>query len=561
MGSHSTGGRQTKEESMVALQAVSLEARTKTHLDFDAIVIGAGVSGLYQLYRLRELGLRVRVFEAGSGVGGTWYWNRYPGARFDSESWTYGYSFSQELLREWNWQEHFAPQPETERYLNLVADKFDLRRHIQFESRVASAHYQEETRSWDIVLEDGRRYSTRFLLTAIGILSAPTMPNIPGVGTFKGEACHTHAWPKDGVDFAGKRVGIIGTGATAVQAIQEIAKTVGHLTVFQRTPNWCAPLHNGKIYEAEMNDIRAHYQEIFALCSTSPGCYIHAPDPRSTLEVTQEEREAFWEKLYAEPGFGIWMGNFSDMLTNREANALASDFIARKIRQRVKDPVVAEKLIPKNHGLGTRRVPLETGYYEVYNQPNVELVDINETPIERITPNGIKTSDREHEFDIIIYATGFDAITGAFDRIDIRGVDGARLKDLWQDGPQTYLGVLVEGFPNMLMVMGPHAGLGNFTRTAEYSVEWVSGLIQFATERGLTRVEATAAGIAEWTDHVLALGEGQLMNEISSWMTGVNRNVEGKQKPRIMRYSGGHPAYREHCDAVAADGYRKLALA
>jgi cation diffusion facilitator CzcD-associated flavoprotein CzcO len=561
MGSHSTGGRQTKEESMIALRAVSPEGRTETHLDFDAIVIGAGVSGLYQLYRLRELGLRVRVFEAGSGVGGTWYWNRYPGARFDSESWTYGYSFSQELLTEWHWQEHFAPQPETERYLNRVADKFDLRRLIQFESRVASAHYQEETRSWDVALEDGRRYSTRFLLTAIGILSAPTMPNIPGVGTFNGEACHTHAWPKDGADFAGKRVGIIGTGATAVQTIQEIAKTVGHLTVFQRTPNWCAPLHNGKISAAEMNDIQARYQEIFALCGTSPGCYIHAPDPRSTLEVTQEEREAFWEKLYAEPGFGIWMGNFSDMLTNREANALASDFMARKIRQRVKDPAVAEKLIPKNHGVGTRRVPLETGYYEVYNQPNVELVDINETPIERITPDGIKTSDREHEFDIIIYATGFDAITGAFDRIDIRGVDGARLKDLWQDGPRTWLGVLVEGFPNMLMVMGPHAGLGNFTRTAEYSVEWVTGLIRFATELGLTRIEATAAGVEEWTNHVLTLGQGHLMNEIGSWMTGVNRNVEGKQKPRIMRYSGGHPAYREYCDAVAAGGYRKLALA
>jgi cation diffusion facilitator CzcD-associated flavoprotein CzcO len=551
---------------MVALQAVPSEARMETSADFgapdfDAIVIGAGVSGLYQLYKLRELGLRVRVFEAGTGVGGTWYWNRYPGARFDSESWTYGYSFSPELLKEWHWQEHFAPQPETERYLNHVADTFDLRRDIQFESRVASAHYQEGTRCWDITLEDGRRYSTRFLLTAIGILSAPTMPNIPGVGSFKGQACHTHSWPKEGVDFTGKRVGIIGTGATAVQTIQEIAKTVGHLTVFQRTPNWCAPLHNDKISDAEMNDIRARYQEIFTLCSTSPGCYIHAPDPRSTLEVTQEEREAFWEKLYAEPGFGIWMGNFSDMLTDRQANALASDFIARKIRQRVKDPVVAKKLIPKNHGLGTRRVPLETGYYEVYNQPNVELVDINETPIERITPNGIKTSDREHEFDIIIYATGSDAITGAFDRIDVRGVDGARLKDLWQDGPQTYLGVLVEGFPNMLMVMGPHAGLGNFTRTAEYSVEWVSGLIQFATERGLTRIEATAAGVAEWTDHVLALGEGQLMNEISSWMTGVNRNIEGKQKPRIMRYAGGHPAYREHCDAVAADGYRKLALA
>ena len=546
---------------MVALQAIAHKTRTETGPDFDAVVVGAGVSGLYQLYKLRELGLRARVFEAGTGVGGTWYWNRYPGARFDSESWTYGYSFSQELLKEWHWREHFAPQPETERYLNHVADKFDLRRDIQFNSRVASAHYQEETRSWDIVLEDGRRYSTRFLLTAIGILSAPTMPKIPGIGTFKGQSCHTHAWPEQGVDFAGKRVGIIGTGATAVQTIQEIAKTVGHLTVFQRTPNWCAPLHNGKISDAEMSDIQARYDEIFALCRTSPGCYIHAPDPRATLEVSPEEREAFWEKLYAEPGFGIWMGNFSDMLTDREANKLASDFIARKIRQRVKDPVVAEKLIPKNHGLGTRRVPLETGYYEVYNQPNVELVDINETPIERITPDGIKTSDAEYDFDIIIYATGFDAITGAFDRIDIRGVDGVRLKDLWKDGPQTYLGVLVEGFPNLLMAMGPHAGLGNYTRAAEYSVEWVSDLIQFATERGLTRIEATAAGVAEWTDHVLALGQGQLMNEIGSWMTGVNRNVEGRQRPRIMRYSGGHPAYREHCDAVAADGYRTLALA
>jgi len=528
---------------------------------YDAVVVGAGFAGLYALHKLRGQGLKVRVYEAGDGIGGTWYWNRYPGARFDSESWTYGYSFSKELLEEWDWDEHFAAQPQTERYLNYVADKFDLRRDIQFNSRLAAAHYREETRSWALVLEDGSRYSTRFLVTAIGILSAATMPNIPGIGTFNGLSCHTHRWPKEGVDFAGKRVGIIGTGATAVQTIQELAKTVGHLTVFQRTANWCAPLHNAKITKQEMNDIRERYEEIFALCSTSPGCYIHAPDPRSTLELSPEEREAFWEKLYAEPGFGIWMGNFSDMLTDREANKLASDFIARKIRQRIKDPAIAEKLIPKNHGLGTRRVPLETGYYEVYNQPNVELVDINETPIERVTPRGIQTSDREREFDIIIYATGFDAITGAFDRIDIRGVDGVRLKDVWKDGPQTYLGVLVEEFPNLLMAMGPHAGLGNYTRTAEYSVEWVTGLIRFATERGLTRIEATAAGVAEWTDHVLALGEGQLMNEIGSWMTGVNRNLEGKQKPRIMRYSGGHPAYREHCDAVAADGYRKLALA
>ncbi|MBO0737926.1 MAG: NAD(P)/FAD-dependent oxidoreductase [Alphaproteobacteria bacterium] len=541
--------------------AKTVGAKAAQTSNFDAIVIGAGVAGLYQLYKLRELGLRVRAFEAGSNVGGTWYWNRYPGARFDSESWTYGYSFSKELLDEWDWQEHFAPQPETERYLNFVADKFDLRRDLQLNSRVASARFNDKSRSWEIALEDGRRYSGRFLVTAIGILSAPTMPNITGIDTFKGISCHTHAWPKEGVDFTGKRVGIIGTGATAVQTIQEIAKTVGQLTVFQRTPNWCAPLHNGKISKEEMRDIRSRYDEIFALCRTSPGCYIHAPDPRKTLEVSPEDREAFWEKLYDSPGFGVWMGQFSDTLTDREANKLASEFIAKKIRQRVKNPAVAEKLIPKNHGLGTRRVPLETGYYEVYNQPNVELVDINETPIERVTATGIETGERAYEFDIIIYATGFDAITGAFDRIDITGTDGLRLKDVWRDGPQTYLGVFIEGFPNLLMAMGPHAGLGNYTRTAEYSVEWVTGVIRFAIERGLTRIEATADGVGEWTDHVLALGEGQLMNEIGSWMTGVNRNVEGKQRPRIMRYSGGHPAYRKHCDAIAAEGYRTLALA
>src|SRR3954467_13323036 len=516
---------------MDSLQAAAQEARTETSPDFDAIIIGAGVSGLYQLYKFRELGINTRVFEAGTGVGGTWYWNRYPGARFDSESWSYGYSFSPELLEEWNWGEHFAPQPETERYLNYVADKFDLLRDIQFNSRVTAAHYAEDTRSWELTLEDGRRYSTRFLITAIGVLSAPTMPTISGVDTFGGQSCHTHHWPKEPVSFEGKRVAVIGTGATAVQAIQEIAKTVGHLTVFQRTPNWCAPLHNGKITEAEMRDIRVRYSEILALCSTTPGCYIHNPDPRKTLEVTPEEREAFWEKLYAEPGFGIWQGNFSDMLTDRQANAFASEFVARKIRQRVRNPVVAEKLIPKNHGFGTRRVPLETGYYEVYNQPNVELVDLNETPIERVTPNGIRTSEREHEFDVIIYATGFDALTGAFDRIDIRGVDGVRLKDVWKDGPQTYLGVFVEGFPNLLMAMGPHAGLGNYTRTAEYSVEWVAGVIRFASERGLTRIEATAEGVDEWTDYVLALGQGQLMNEIGSWMTGVNRNVRQAEAP------------------------------
>ena len=534
---------------------------TQTAADFDAIVIGAGVSGLYQLHKLRELGLKVRVFETGTSVGGTWYWNRYPGARFNSESWTYGYSFSQDLLDEWDWEEHFAGQPETERYLNYVADKFDLRRDIQFKSRVTAAHYQEDTRNWDVILEDGRRYTTRLLITAIGVLSAATMPRISGVETFHGQSCHTHYWPKEPVRFEGKRVAVIGTGATGVQTITEVATTVGHLTVFQRTPQWCAPLHNAKIGKEEMGRIRANYPDIFERCQQTYGCFIHATDPRATHEVTQEEREAFWEKLYGEPGFGIWMGNFRDILVDREANKLISDFVARKIRQRVKDPAVAEKLIPKNHGFGTRRVPLESGYFEVYNQPNVKLVDINETPIERITPSGIKTSDAEYEFDIIIYATGFDAITGSFDRIDIRGVDGISLKDKWKDGPQTFLGILVDGFPNMLMVMGPHAGLGNFPRAAEYSADWVTGLIRFARDRGLTRIEATAAGAAAWTDHVIAASEGLLFTEVDSWMTGINRNVEGKQVRRIMRYSGGHPKFRERCEAVVADHYRELSLA
>src|SRR5271163_2518938 len=465
---------------MASSQTVARKAEIDTDGEFDAVVIGAGVSGLYQLYKLRELGLRARVFESGTGVGGTWYWNRYPGARFDSESYTYGYSFSEELLQEWNWAERFSGQPENERYLNYVADKFDLRRDIQCNSRVAAAHYQEDTRSWDVVLEDGRHYNTRLLITAIGVLSAPTMPRIAGVDTFKGQSCHTHYWPKEKVSFEGKRVAVIGTGATAVQTIQEVAKTVGHLTVFRRTPNWCAPLHNDNIGKEEMRRIRASYPEIFARCSETPGCFIHPPDPRATHEVTPEEREAFWEKLYGEPGFGIWQGNFRDILVDRKANALISDFIARKIRERVSDPAVADKLIPKNHGFGTRRVPLESGYFEVYNQPNVKLIDITETPIERITPTGVKTKDAEYEFDIIIYATGFDAITGAFDRIDIRGVDGVSLKEKWQDGPQTFLGILVDGFPNLLMVMGPHAGLGNFPRAAEYSADWVTGLIRFA---------------------------------------------------------------------------------
>jgi cation diffusion facilitator CzcD-associated flavoprotein CzcO len=546
---------------MVASREIQAPNDAVPVLDYDAIIIGAGMSGIYQLYRLRQLGMRVRAFEAGTGVGGTWYWNRYPGARFDSESYSYGYSFSKELLEEWNWSEHFAGQPETLRYLNHVADKFDLRRDMLFRSRVAAATWEEDTHSWSVTLQDGSRFRSRFLITAIGPLSAPTLPRIEGVDVFQGQSFHTARWPHEPVDFAGKRVAVIGTGATGVQTIQTIAKTVGHLTVFQRTPNWCAPLHNSKIDAATQARIKAGYPEIFKRCQETFACFLHTPDPRGAFEVSDAEREAFYEKLYAERGFGIWQGNFRDILIDRKANATISDFVARKIRQRVKDPKIAEKLIPRNHGFGTRRLPLETFYYEAYNQDNVELVDITETPIERITLKGIKTNTAEYDFDIIIYATGFDAITGSFDKIDLRGVDGVKLKDRWKNGPQTYLGVMVDGFPNMMMLMRPHTALGNIPRSIEYNVDWVTNLIRYIREFSLTRVEATAMGVTAWTDHVKALGAGLLSNEVNSWMTGINSNVEGKQTRIVARYSGSAPAYRAKCDEVAAQRYQELALA
>ncbi|MCP1834850.1 cation diffusion facilitator CzcD-associated flavoprotein CzcO [Bradyrhizobium sp. USDA 4518] len=529
-------------------------------LDYDVIIVGAGLSGMYQLHRLRELGLSARVFEAGTGVGGTWYWNRYPGARFDSESYSYGYSFSKELLEEWEWSEHFAGQPETLRYCNYVADKFDLRRDIQFESRVTSAIYQDDTRSWQVTLESGAQHSCRFLITAIGPLSTPTLPRIEGRDDFRGQSFHTARWPKEKVDFTGKRVAVIGTGATGIQTIQTIAGEVGHLTVFQRTANWAAPLHNGKIDAETQARIKAGYPEIFARCKETFACFVHTPDPRGAFEVSEAEREAFYEKLYGERGFGIWQGNFKDILIDRAANATISNFVARKIRERVKNQAVAEMLIPKNHGFGTRRLPLETFYYEVYNRDNVELVDIKETPIERITPEGIRTTDKDYAFDIIIYATGFDAITGSFDKIDFRGAHGARLKEKWTHGPETYLGLMVDGFPNMMMLMGPHTALGNIPRSIEYSVDWVTGLIRFAQERGLTFLDATPEGTADWTEHVKALGVGLLSNEVDSWMTGINRNVEGKQTRIVARYSGSAPAYRARCDEVAAKGYAELRL-
>ena len=529
-------------------------------LDFDAIVIGAGVAGLYQLYKLRNIGMRVRVFESGTGVGGTWYWNRYPGARFDSESYSYGYSFSQELLDEWDWSEHFASQPEILRYLQHVADKFDLVKDIQFSSEVQSAIYSDDTRSWEIRLQDGSRFRSRFLITGIGLLSQPTLPRIPGIDSFKGQSFHTSRWPHEPVSYAGKRVAVIGTGATGVQTIQEVCKDVGHLTVFQRRPNWCAPLHNSKIEPDEMREIRANYEEIFETCNQTAAGFLHTADSRFTFEVSEEERYEFWENLYASKGFGIWQGNFRDVLTDPKANEAMSEFVANKIRQRVDNPETAEKLIPKDHGFGTRRVPLETRYYESYNRDNVELIDIIDTPIEKITPGGIVTTEREFEFDLIIYATGFDAILGSYNKIDIVGVNGRRLKEQWSEELSTFLGIQINNFPNLFMILGPHALLGNNPRSIEFNVEWITDLIEHMTAQNLTRAEATAKAVASWYQHVLEQGEGLLANQIDSWMTGINSNLDGRQERIVARYSGTQSTFRKRCNEVVEIGYTELNL-
>ena len=530
--------------------------------DYDVLIIGAGIAGMYMLHRLREIGLTTRVLEAGTDVGGTWYWNRYPGARFDSESYSYGYSFSKELLEEWEWSEHFSPQPENLRYCNFVADKFGLRRDMDFNSKVTAAHFNDIANLWTLETGDGKHRTARFLITAIGVFAKPMMPAIDGIDSFKGEAYHTATWPHEQVSFEGKRVGVIGTGATAVQLIQEVAKTAGHLPVFQRTPNWCAPLPNRPITAEEQKEIKTTYEEIFAKCRASYAGFMHDSDRRRALQVSDEERQAFYEKLYREPGFGIWMGNFRDMLVDERANTTISEFVAGKIRERVKDPAIAEKLVPTNHGFGTRRVPMETHYYEVYNQDNVQLVDLRETPISRITEAGIETADEMHEFDMIVYATGFDAVTGGYSQIDIRGSGGRTLTDKWADGVRTFLGLQIEGFPNMFTLVGPHnaASFCNIPRCIEQNVDWMADLMTRVKVDGLNRIESTAEAEEEWTEHVHLMAQRMLFSKTNSWFTGINSNIEGRDQRSVLLYAGGAPGYRDKCDEVAAADYAGMIL-
>jgi cation diffusion facilitator CzcD-associated flavoprotein CzcO len=542
---------------MVIEQGVSQVDVGSSALDAEVVIIGAGVSGIYQLQLLREAGFDVRLVEAGTNVGGTWYWNRYPGARFDSESYSYGYFFSPELLAEWNWSEHFAGQAETEAYLNFVVDKLGLRDSMQFRTRIVSAVFDEPTATWTLTTQDGAQLRSRFVVSATGVLSVPYWPAIPGRERYRGEAYHTGQWPKDPVDFAGKKVAVIGTGASGVQLIPEIAGEVAELVVYQRTPNWNSPLNNGKITAEEQAEIKATYDQIYESCMHSFAGFVHPSSRQRAFDVSKEERWTLYEQLYHRKGFAKLISNYRDTMTNREANAEFSEFIAEKIRARVNDPAVAEKLIPTDHGFGMRRPPMETSYYEAYNRPNVQLVDLHETPIVTITEAGIETSDGERAFDIIVWATGFDGFTGALTRMDVVGQDGRVLRDRWSEGVVTYLGAMVPGFPNFFMAGGPHLIGGNFPRSIEIMVGYITGLLQFARANGDTFVTADGDAAAAWTDEVHDAAGIALMAE-NTWFRGTN--IPGKAH-EYLAYAGSLSKFRERMGAMHEQGYPGITFA
>ncbi|MFK8026282.1 MAG: flavin-containing monooxygenase [Ilumatobacter sp.] len=527
----------------------------------DVAVIGAGVSGIYQIKQLVDRGFDAIVLEADDDVGGTWYRNRYPGCRFDSESYTYGYSFSKELLDEWHWKERFSSQPENLRYLRHVVEKFDLRRHMRFGARVERMAWDEAGCRWHITLQNGDDLSARFVVTSVGPISAPIVPDLPGREDFEGDSFHTYRWPEEPVDLAGKRVGVIGTGATGIQVIAAIAPEVGQLKVFQRRPNWSSPLNNSEISDDEMADIRDRYEEIFENCAESNGGFEHRPI-WGFWERTPEERRAIWDELYTQPGFAMIAANFAEIFLDEDANQEISEYIADRIRQRVDDPEVAEKLIPTDHGFGLQRLPLETNYFEAYNRDNVELVDLSNAPTECVTATGIRTTEGHHELDVIVYATGFDVMTGSFDRIDIRGVDDLPLREKWRHVTTTYLGLLTAGFPNMMMVAGPQSvsGSTNFPRAIETGVDWITDLLEHTRSNDIERVEADPDAEQDWLTEVTNAHERLLFRRSKGWFTGYNPNLAGRGEGtvRYHAYFGGAPRYKKRITELAATGYPGL---
>jgi cation diffusion facilitator CzcD-associated flavoprotein CzcO len=533
------------------------ESGVPDRIDVDVLVVGAGIIGIYQLYRAREAGFSVACIEAGDGAGGTWYWNRYPGARFDSESYTYGYLFSRELFMEWEWQEHFSGQPEVERYLNHVLDRFDLRRHMRFGKRVVSAIWEESTGTWAVRTSDGTGIRTRILISATGVLSVPYYPDVPGRERFRGEAYHTGLWPDAPIDFTGKRVAVIGTGSSGVQVVPEVADEVASLIVYQRTANWCTPLNNRPITAEEQELLRADFEQLCEKLSTSPSGLIHDRYMRGTFEDSPEERRAFYERLWNTPGFAKFSSNYFDMKTDPAANAEWCKFIAEKIRGIVDDPAIADKLIPKDHRYADKRPPFVTGYFEAFNNPKVELVELSETPILGVTETGIETTEGHREFDIIVWATGFDFATGALTRMGIRGRNGLALVDHWKDGPRTFLGVQSAGFPNLFYPGGPHGAAANNPRYGGDQVDFIMDELQRMRDLGCYVVEIDAAAEEEWTDMVNTLAETPVAHGDISYFFGAN--IPGKPRSYLIN-AGGRPKLFEVIANTKKDGFKVVAF-
>ena len=527
---------------------------------FDVIVVGAGLAGLYALHRLRGMGLRVRVYEAGSGVGGTWFWNRYPGARCDIESLEYSYAFSEELQQEWKWPERYGTQREILRYINHVAERFDLLRDVQLNTRIASAVFDAQANDWVITTEQGQVARAPWCIMATGNLSTPRLPDFKGLDRFRGKWYHTGLWPHEEVRFDGLRVAVIGTGSSAIQAIPIIAQQAKHLYVFQRTPNFSLPARNGPLDPEREREHKARYAERRRLAYETPFGVSGFPVPtQSALQVGAEERTRNYEKKWAEGGTIGMLTSYTDLLLDEQANETAAEFVRQRIRETVRDPAVAELLCPRDHPIGSKRLCLDTGYYETYNRDNVTLVDARSAPIEEITANGVRTTAAEYEVDAIVFATGFDAMTGALAEIDIRNGAGTALRQKWADGPRTYLGLMAAGFPNLFMITGPGSpGVkSQMILSIEQHTDWIVDCLAYLRTHDLDRIEAQPDAEDAWTQHVNEVAAGTLYPKANSWYMGAN--VPGK--PRVfMPYVGGVHNYKKKCDAVAGNGYEGFSL-
>lgn len=528
----------------------------------DALVIGAGIAGLYQLYRLREAGFNVECVDAADDIGGTWHWNCYPGARVDSPSYTYQYWFSDELLNEWEWSERFVGQPEIKRYLHFVADKFDLMKDIRLNTRIQSAHWDEESQRWVVTGENGDVRRVQFLVSCAGMLSAPNVPPFPGHENFKGTIAHTARWPQGGLDLKGKRVGVVGTGATGIQVIQTIASEVGHLQVFQRTPQYAVKMNNYPLDKEKLDYWRSQYPQMKeTLHHTFGGFEWALPEEGWALTVSHEERMAVLEDCWQDGSLKMWVGTYPEILALEDMNEEATRFVQAKISERLGDPALAAKLVPTSYGFGTYRVPLENGYYDAFKRDNVEIVDVKAEPIECFTENGLQVGGREYPLDVVVLATGFDAGTGALSRMDVRGRDGRSLTDQWHKDITSTLGLQVHGYPNLFTVAGPLApstAFCNMTTCLQQQVDWVSDTLIHLRDNGITTMEPTLEREKAWVEHHDEVSNMTLMMKTTSWYTGAN--IPGKPK-RLLSYIGGVGTYRDICDEVKSSGYQGFELA